>query len=81
MKMKCFPMVNFFFLKNKIISNSLLNLFTVDESPDFQEFLQFIGTKVKLEGFTGYNGGLDVKTNTTGTYSIFSHVQDYEIMV
>ena len=30
-------------------------------SKGFEEFLNFIGQVVDLQGFTGYNGGLDVK--------------------
>jgi hypothetical protein len=30
-------------------------------SPAFEEFLDFLGDRVQLEGFQGYRGGLDVK--------------------
>ena len=30
-------------------------------SQDFNEFLDFIGTRVELKGFEGFSGGLDTK--------------------
>lgn len=33
-------------------------------SPAFEEFLGFLGNRVRLKGFGGYAGGLDVKGNT-----------------
>jgi len=41
-------------------------------SPAFTEFIEFIGTRVTLKGFTEYNGGLDTKQNDTGEESIFT---------
>eukprot|EP01137_Pigoraptor_chileana_P018235 Opistho-2@77407 len=49
-------------------------------SAAFDEFLGIIGDRVKLEGFTGFRGALDVKTNTTGTHSVYKKWRDYEIM-
>jgi len=46
----------------------------------FQEFLDFLGDKVELQGFKGYNGGLDVKTNTTGTHSVYTKFLGLEMM-
>lgn len=45
-----------------------------------EKFLDWIGERVKLEGFTSYRGGLDVKKNTTGEYSYFARLDGYEIM-
>ncbi|EGC30055.1 hypothetical protein DICPUDRAFT_83973 [Dictyostelium purpureum] len=42
-----------------------------NESPEYKEFLEFIGEKVKLKGWENYKGGLDVKSDTTGLYSIY----------
>jgi hypothetical protein len=39
-------------------------------SPAFEEFLDFLGDRIKLEGFQGYRGGLDVK----GPFHICSHM-------
>lgn len=52
----------------------------VDESPAFQEFLEFLGQKVKLQGWTNFRGGLDVKNNSTGTHSIYTTFRNFEIM-
>ncbi|XP_021944832.2 signal-induced proliferation-associated 1-like protein 3 isoform X2 [Folsomia candida] len=41
-------------------------------SANFDDFLSFLGDRIKLKGFTGYNGGLDVKDDTTGTHSIYN---------
>lgn len=52
-------------------------------SPAFEDFLEFLGSKVELQGFTGYSGGLDTKINTTGTHSIytrFGEAEEREIM-
>lgn len=35
-------------------------------SVDWYEFLNFIGDKVRLKGWSRFAGGLDVKTDTTG---------------
>jgi len=50
----------------------------VDSSPDFNEFLEFIGTKIELKGWKGYAGGLNVKVDrvsgagSTGAYSYYT---------
>eukprot|EP01133_Synstelium_polycarpum_P008984 gene8984-10538_t len=49
-------------------SEMLFNLST-DISAEYQEFLNWIGDKVDLKGFTGYNGGLDV-TMINGSKSL-----------
>jgi len=51
-----------------------------DPSPDFEEFLSFLGEKIVLKGWEGYSGGLDTQKNTTGTHSIFTKYRDYSIM-
>ncbi|KAG8524414.1 Signal-induced proliferation-associated 1-like protein 3 [Galemys pyrenaicus] len=48
--------------------------------PAFEEFLALIGEKVCLKGFTKYAAQLDVKTDSTGTHSLYTTYQDYEIM-
>lgn len=48
--------------------------------PLFDEFLSCIGEKVRLQGFNKYRGGLDVKTDSTGQYSVFTTYQDCEVM-
>ncbi|XP_075392374.1 signal-induced proliferation-associated 1-like protein 3 isoform X2 [Tenrec ecaudatus] len=48
--------------------------------PAFEEFLALLGEKVCLKGFTKYAAQLDVKTDSTGTHSLYTTFQDYEIM-
>jgi len=66
--------------KNVKNENDLFSVVEEETSPDYKEFLEWIGDKIVLEGWQGYRGGLDVKTNTTGTHSIFTKVENYEIM-
>ncbi|EKE39696.1 hypothetical protein ENUP19_0298G0030 [Entamoeba nuttalli] len=49
-------------------------------SPAFWKFLDLIGNKIELNGWSGYRGGLDVKTGTTGVNSYISHSNNFEIM-
>ena len=49
-------------------------------SREYDEFLDFIGTRVKLLGWDKYRGGLDVKANVTGTHSVYATVLRHEIM-
>ncbi|XP_030634515.1 signal-induced proliferation-associated 1-like protein 1 isoform X2 [Chanos chanos] len=48
--------------------------------PALEEFLQLIGEKVRLKGFTKYRAQLDTKTDSTGTHSLYTAYKDYEIM-
>lgn len=49
-------------------------------SEAFEEFLQTIGHKVALKGFTKYRAQLDNKTDITGTHSVYTEHQGTEIM-
>lgn len=49
-------------------------------SPAFDEFLDFLGQRIRLKGFDQYKGGLDVRGDTTGTHSIYAEYQAHEIM-
>eukprot|EP01111_Echinosteliopsis_oligospora_P014916 TRINITY_DN5738_c0_g1_i1.p1 TRINITY_DN5738_c0_g1~~TRINITY_DN5738_c0_g1_i1.p1 ORF type:complete len:764 (-),score=163.79 TRINITY_DN5738_c0_g1_i1:67-2358(-) len=53
-------------------------------SPEYEEFLEFLGHKIELKGWTGPRADLDTKTNTTGTHSLFtvwnSEPHSFEIM-
>jgi len=50
-------------------------------SPEFEEFMEFMGTKIKLKGWAKYRGGLDVNNDTTGEYSHCTEFEDgIEIM-
>ncbi|KAM4697109.1 signal-induced proliferation-associated 1-like protein 3 [Rhinophrynus dorsalis] len=48
--------------------------------PAFEEFLSLVGEKVCLRGFGKYAAQLDTKTDSTGTHSLYTSYQDYEIM-
>ncbi|PRP87563.1 hypothetical protein PROFUN_04590 [Planoprotostelium fungivorum] len=49
-------------------------------SPQYEEFLKLMGEKVKLQGWENYNGGLDVKRDSTGTHSVYTKYNGVEIM-
>uniref|UniRef100_A0A673V9Z5 Signal induced proliferation associated 1 like 3 n=1 Tax=Suricata suricatta TaxID=37032 RepID=A0A673V9Z5_SURSU len=51
-----------------------------EAGPAFEEFLSLIGERVCLKGFSKYAAQLDVKTDSTGTHSLYTTYQDYEIM-
>uniref|UniRef100_H9GA28 Uncharacterized protein n=1 Tax=Anolis carolinensis TaxID=28377 RepID=H9GA28_ANOCA len=48
--------------------------------PAFQEFLDLLGERVRLRGFEKYRAQLDTKTDSTGSHSLYTTYQDYEIM-
>ena len=49
-------------------------------SAEFESFLNFLGEKVRLQGWSNYRGDLDVKQNSNGEYSIYTKLRDCEIM-
>ncbi|XP_041775118.1 signal-induced proliferation-associated 1-like protein 1 isoform X2 [Anopheles merus] len=51
-----------------------------EAGPAFNEFLDTIGRRVRLKGFEHYKAGLDNKTDSTGTHSLYATHQDCEIM-
>jgi RAP1 GTPase activating protein 1 len=58
-----------------------MDMFSNESGSDaFNNFLDFLGEKVKLKGYKGYNGGLDVHENTTGTHSYATKHEGFEIM-
>eukprot|EP01132_Coremiostelium_polycephalum_P006168 gene6168-7682_t len=52
----------------------------VKTSPEFEEFLDFIGERVPLNGWTNFRAGLDVRTGTTGSHSIYQRWNNNEVM-
>ncbi|XP_078398088.1 signal-induced proliferation-associated 1-like protein 2 isoform X3 [Cetorhinus maximus] len=48
--------------------------------PVFEEFLDLLGHRVRLKGFSKYRAQLDNKTDSTGTHSLYTTYKDYEIM-
>lgn len=50
-------------------------------SPEYEDFLRFLGDQVTLSGWEKYRAGLDCKgTNTTGTHSVYTQFMGYEVM-
>ncbi|XP_030627955.1 signal-induced proliferation-associated 1-like protein 2 [Chanos chanos] len=49
-------------------------------SPALDEFLDLLGQRVRLKGFTKYRAQLDNKTDSTGTHSLYTTYKDYELM-
>lgn len=49
-------------------------------SEDWNEFLDLLGNRVALKGWSHYSAGLDVKGNTTGTHSLYTNWRGNEIM-
>jgi len=52
----------------------------VETSPEFEEFLDFLGERIILKGWSGYRGGLDVRSDSTGTRSVFNSFTGLDIM-
>ncbi|XP_047207293.1 signal-induced proliferation-associated 1-like protein 2 isoform X3 [Girardinichthys multiradiatus] len=48
--------------------------------PALDEFLDLLGQRVRLKGFTKYRAQLDNKTDSTGTQSLYTTYKDYELM-
>ena len=46
-------------------------------SPAFDEFLDCIGQRVSLQGFTGYRGGLDCKSTCTSYNNYYTFTGTY----
>ncbi|KAJ8280766.1 hypothetical protein GJAV_G00058740 [Gymnothorax javanicus] len=51
-----------------------------EATPAFQKFLELLGEQVCLRGFTKYAAQLDTKTDSTGTHSLYTTYQNYELM-
>ncbi|KAJ8372959.1 hypothetical protein AAFF_G00272830 [Aldrovandia affinis] len=48
--------------------------------PALDQFLNLLGERVRLQGFSKYRAQLDTKTDSTGTHSLYTRYQGYEIM-
>ncbi|XP_034464113.1 signal-induced proliferation-associated 1-like protein 2 isoform X7 [Hippoglossus hippoglossus] len=48
--------------------------------PALEEFLDLLGQRVRLKGFTKYRAQLDNKTDSTGIHSLYTTYKDYELM-
>ncbi|XP_036318191.1 GTPase-activating Rap/Ran-GAP domain-like protein 3 isoform X2 [Rhagoletis pomonella] len=51
-----------------------------DASRDFEDFLHILGERVRLKGWDRFRGGLDVKGDMTGKYSVYTLYEGHEIM-
>ncbi|XP_022237896.1 GTPase-activating Rap/Ran-GAP domain-like protein 3 [Limulus polyphemus] len=49
-------------------------------SKNFDQFLSLLGERIRLKGWDKYRGGLDVKGDMTGKYSIYTIYEGHEIM-
>ncbi|XP_063059540.1 signal-induced proliferation-associated protein 1 isoform X2 [Engraulis encrasicolus] len=49
-------------------------------SQAFDDFLDLLGERVRLKGWEKYRAQLDTKTDSTGTHSLYTRYQDYELM-
>lgn len=51
-----------------------------EPSEGFKTFMGWLGKHIKLKGWKGFKGGLDVEHNTTGTHSYFTDAHGFDIM-
>ncbi|XP_056657318.1 signal-induced proliferation-associated protein 1 [Monodelphis domestica] len=51
-----------------------------EAGPAFTQFLTLLGDVVRLKGFERYRAQLDIKTDSTGTHSVYTTYQEHEIM-
>eukprot|EP01101_Sappina_pedata_P007987 TRINITY_DN4332_c0_g1_i1.p1 TRINITY_DN4332_c0_g1~~TRINITY_DN4332_c0_g1_i1.p1 ORF type:complete len:772 (-),score=183.95 TRINITY_DN4332_c0_g1_i1:143-2458(-) len=51
-----------------------------ETSAEYEDFLDFLGDRIELKGWKGFRGGLDVVSNSTGTTSVYTKLNDLEIM-
>lgn len=51
-----------------------------EPSEGFLTFMNWLGKHIKLKGYAGFKGGLDVEHNTTGTHSYVTSSHGFDIM-
>lgn len=49
-------------------------------SERFQHFLSLLGERIRLSGWRGYRGGLDVRADMTGLESVYTRQEEHQIM-
>jgi RAP1 GTPase activating protein 1 len=49
-------------------------------SAHYNKFLSALGDKTELQGYPGFNGGLDVQFGKTGTYMISAKWKGFDIV-
>ncbi|GAM24621.1 hypothetical protein SAMD00019534_077960 [Acytostelium subglobosum LB1] len=47
---------------------------------EYEDFLDLLGNRIELMGWTRYSAGLDVRNNTTGTHSLYTEFKGNEVM-
>ncbi|XP_037917426.1 GTPase-activating Rap/Ran-GAP domain-like protein 3 [Hermetia illucens] len=62
----------------QVCDDEMLSNETASEA--FEEFLSILGEKIRLKGWERFRGGLDVKGDMTGKYSIYTLYEGHEIM-
>ena len=50
------------FANGNFFRSLFFNFSVVESSPLFEEFLDFLGTRIKLDNWGSFKGGLDVKS-------------------
>jgi hypothetical protein len=55
-------------------------MFANESSEEFDKFLNFLGNRITLKGWSNFAGGLDVRNDSTGTHSVYTNFRDVEIM-
>lgn len=63
--------------ENQSVEDELYN--NEESCPAFDEFLSLLGDRVKLAGFTGFRGGLDL-SGATGLETVYTAFDKYKIM-
>jgi RAP1 GTPase activating protein 1 len=51
-----------------------------ETSPEFDDFLNLLGERIKLKDHKGYRGGLDIQNGHTGDVAIYDVFEDREII-
>lgn len=51
-----------------------------EPSEGFKTFMGWLGQHIKLKGWKGFKGGLDVESNTTGTHSYITDAHGFDLM-
>jgi len=59
--------------ENDIFSNT-------SASKNFDHFCKLLGERIQLDGWEHYAGGLDVQHNSTGSESIYTRLNQFEVM-
>eukprot|EP01117_Protostelium_nocturnum_P010616 TRINITY_DN3818_c0_g1_i1.p1 TRINITY_DN3818_c0_g1~~TRINITY_DN3818_c0_g1_i1.p1 ORF type:complete len:860 (-),score=351.26 TRINITY_DN3818_c0_g1_i1:43-2622(-) len=78
MRPKCFSVGVVFAKQGQTDEKEIFN--NEHGSPAFEEFLDFLGDRITLQGWRGYRGDLDTKTNSVGIHSLYRRWKGLEIM-